>query len=173
MKVNIDGNRNLSELINEIITLVDYRAYLNDSEKDEDVVYEKMENVQELMLIARDYNSIDDFIESIMTYVQEDKDDNENNPKVNLMTIHGSKGLEWPIVIVIGCVENCLPHVISIKEGNVEEERRLMYVAMTRAKNQLILSGTQFTHDRTGEISKAYRSRFISEINSKYINILK
>lgn len=173
ISINIDGNRNLGELINEILTLVDYRNYLNETEKDENIVYEKMENVKELISIARDYNNIDDFIESIMTYVQEDKMDDDNNPKVNLMTIHGSKGLEWPIVIVIGCVENCLPHVISIKEGNVEEERRLMYVAMTRAKNQLILSGTQKIHDRTGEISSATRSRFISEINSKYINIMQ
>ena len=172
ISVNIDGNRNLGELISEILTLVDYRSYLNEIEKDENIVYEKMENVQELISIARDYNDIDDFIESIMTYVQEDKTDDDDNPKVNLMTIHGSKGLEWPIVIVIGCVENCLPHVISIKEGNVEEERRLMYVAMTRAKNQLILSGTQKIHDRTGEVSSATRSRFISEINSKYINIM-
>lgn len=172
ISINIDGNRNLGELINEILTLVDYRSYLNETEKDENIVYEKMENVKELVSIARDYNDIDDFIESIMTYIQEDKTDDDNNPKVNLMTIHGSKGLEWPIVIVIGCVENCLPHVISIKEGNVEEERRLMYVAMTRAKNQLILSGTQKIHDRTGEVSSATRSRFISEINSKYINIM-
>lgn len=173
IEVNLDGDRNLSELIKEIITMIDYRDYLNETEKDEDLVYERMENVQELVSIAKDYNNIDEFIESIMTYVQEDTEEADNNPKVNLMTIHGSKGLEWPIVIVIGCIENCLPHIISIKEGNVEEERRLMYVAMTRAKSQLILSGTQRIHDRTGEISRAATSRFINEINSKYINIVK
>lgn len=173
ISVNIDGKRNLGELIREIITIIDYRSYLNDTEKDEDLVYERMENVQELISIAKDYNDIDDFIESIMTYIQDDTEESENDPKVNLMTIHGSKGLEWPIVIVVGCIENCLPHIISIKEGNVEEERRLMYVAMTRAKSQLILSGTQRVHDRSGEVNRAAMSRFISEINSKYIDIVK
>lgn len=171
--VNADGNRNLGELINEIVTLIDYRSYLNDNEKDEDVIYERMENVQELISIARDYNDIDDFIESIMTYIHEDNDDEDDKPKVNLMTIHGSKGLEWPIVIVVGCVENCLPHIISIKEGNVEEERRLMYVAMTRAKEQLVLTGVQKMYDRTGNIYDVTKSRFINEINSKYINIIQ
>ena len=173
IEVNIDGNRNLGELLSEIVSITDYRSYLNDTEKDEDVIYNKMENIQELISIAHDYNNIDEFIESIMTYVHEDKEEEDNQPKINLMTIHGSKGLEWPIVIVVGCVENCLPHIISIKENNIEEERRLMYVAMTRAKGQLVLTGVQKMYDRKGAIHEVPRSRFINEINSKYINIIK
>jgi len=92
----------------------------------------------------------------------------ESGPKVTLMTLHASKGLEFPVVFIAGLEEELMPHALALAEATVrddgaEEERRLMYVGMTRARERLIL-----THARTrlhfGESSWRTPSRFLDEI---------
>jgi len=82
---------------------------------------------------------------------------------VQLMTLHASKGLEFPFVFLIGMEEGLLPHQTSVEEGNVEEERRLAYVGITRAQRELI-----FTYARErrqyGEVSRTEASRFLHEL---------
>jgi len=85
-----------------------------------------------------------------------------------MLTIHGSKGLEFRAVIVIGCNENVCPHFKAICEGDVSEERRLFYVAMTRAKELLFLTRPKIML-KNGEPQMLAESRFIKEIDSKYI----
>jgi len=94
--------------------------------------------------------------------IREDKEDDEDNKKgVSLLTIHAAKGLEYDSVFIVGCEENLFPHWRSLASGDaaLHEERRLMYVAMTRAKRFLYL-----THANYRKGNFAYRSRFLDHI---------
>jgi ATP-dependent DNA helicase Rep len=95
--------------------------------------------------------------------MMERNEDEEDSDQVQLMTLHASKGLEFPFVFLIGMEEGLLPHQASIDEGSVEEERRLAYVGITRAQKELI-----FTYARErrqfGEVSRTEASRFLHEL---------
>ena len=87
----------------------------------------------------------------------------EDADQVQLMTLHASKGLEFPIVFMVGMEEGLLPHQTSIDEDNIEEERRLAYVGITRAQRELIF--TQAKERRQyGEVMKPTGSRFLDEL---------
>ena len=88
----------------------------------------------------------------------------EDYEGLTLMTIHAAKGLEWETVIVAGCNEEIIPSKQAIREGNVEEERRLMYVAMTRARDTLILTVRPEAKELNGRVYENPVSRFIGEI---------
>jgi ATP-dependent DNA helicase Rep len=90
-----------------------------------------------------------------------DKDDGGN--QVRMMTMHASKGLEFPYVFIIGCEDGVLPHQVSLDEGNLQEERRLLYVGITRAKVQLWMSYSKLTR-KFGEHIRLKPSRFFDEI---------
>ncbi|MEP6907161.1 MAG: UvrD-helicase domain-containing protein [Pseudoxanthomonas sp.] len=90
-----------------------------------------------------------------------DKDDGGN--QVRLMSLHGAKGLEFRYVFIIGCEDGTLPHEMSLEEGNLEEERRLMYVGITRAKQGLYLSHNRETR-RFGDRIRLKPSRFLDEL---------
>ena len=90
---------------------------------------------------------------------------------VKLSTLHASKGLEYPYVFLIGCEEGMLPHADSIEESNVEEERRLMYVGITRAKRQLTLTHC-IKRKRQGTWQFPDPSRFIDEMPQEDLRIL-
>ena len=90
-----------------------------------------------------------------------DKDDGGN--QVRMMTLHASKGLEFPYVFIVGCEDGVLPHQVSLDEGNLQEERRLLYVGITRAKIQLWMSHSKLTR-KFGEHVRLKPSRFFGEI---------
>ncbi|HEX7990197.1 MAG TPA: 3'-5' exonuclease, partial [Stenotrophomonas sp.] len=90
-----------------------------------------------------------------------DKDDGGN--QVRMMTLHASKGLEFPYVFIVGCEDGVLPHQVSLDEGNLQEERRLLYVGITRAKIQLWMSFSRLTR-KFGEHIRLKPSRFFDEI---------
>lgn len=95
------------------------------------------------------------------------QDDPDNQPdQVQLMTLHSSKGLEFDHVIIPGCEEGTLPHTNSIESDTIEEERRLMYVGVTRAKQTLTITWTKNRGKEKGSIS-----RFVSEMPDKYIDM--
>ncbi len=97
--------------------------------------------------------------------------DEEENDAVKLSTLHASKGLEYPYVFLVGCEEGILPHADSIEESNVEEERRLMYVGITRAKRQLTLTHC-IKRKRQGTWQFPEPSRFIDEMPQEDLKIL-
>ena len=104
-----------------------------------------------------------------MCLVLERKDDSDADDKVNLLTMHMSKGLEWKAVFIIGANDGTCPHYMSLSSSSaIEEERRLFYVAMTRAKEYLFLLRPEMVKNN-GYFSKARYSRFIDEIDDKYI----
>ena len=104
---------------------------------------------------------------SIIT--EHEAEQQKNQETLTLTTIHQAKGLEWNVVIVIGLTEGLFPHQRSLEtEEQIEEERRLFYVAMTRAKRHLHITAPVFSSGYSGGISK--RSRFINELSEETIN---
>ena len=96
-----------------------------------------------------------------------DVDKADSNKGVSLMTIHSAKGLEFPIVFVVGMEEGLFPSAMSMdEEGGVEEERRLCYVAVTRSERELYLSSARF-RTKYGKTVPAIKSRFIDEMTSE------
>jgi DNA helicase-2/ATP-dependent DNA helicase PcrA len=145
-------NRHPSEVINFLRVTLDYdRAITDDDIPNPDDV--KIENLNQLQLAASRFNSIQAFIDYTETFQDEAVSDSREG--VRLMTIHKSKGLEFKIVMIVGLVENILPS----KRGNLEEERRICFVACSRAQKMLYLS-----HSKTYLNQPATRSIFLDEI---------
>ena len=110
------------------------------------------------------FGTIQEYLDYLATYDLQDEIE-DHGGKVQLMTIHAAKGLEFPAVIVAGCNEGILPSKQAVNSGEIEEERRLMYVAMTRAKDQLILAvRPERKEDDFGRVHESPVSRFIKEI---------
>lgn len=119
--------------------------------------------------IISDERTLDVFMQDIalMTDADDEKDDNKN--KVVLMTIHSAKGLEFPYVFIVGMEENLFPSNMSLStRAEIEEERRLFYVALTRAEKKVTLSYAE-TRYRWGNMTSNEPSRFLSEIDEKFL----
>jgi len=106
--------------------------------------------------------TIKQYLDWLATYDLQDEMTDDQQGLV-LMTIHAAKGLEWPTVIIIGANEGILPSKQAIKTGEIEEERRLAYVAMTRAKDHLILAARPERTEKDGRVFESPQSRFIQE----------
>ena len=144
----------------------------------------RIENIEELLNGIRDFTegqieladssgSLAEFLEDIALATDADKDDDPNNDRVALMTIHLAKGLEFPYVYIVGLEEDLFPSAMSLNtRSELEEERRLFYVALTRAKERALLSYT-LSRYRWGKLIDAEPSRFIEEIDPQYVNHLK
>ena len=116
--------------------------------------------------------TLDEFMQEITLLTSVDKEDEKDtdNDKVSMMTIHAAKGLEFPYVYIVGLEENLFPSQLSINSRTeLEEERRLFYVAVTRAEKQATLSYAT-TRYRFGNITYCEPSRFIDEIDEKYLD---
>ena len=120
--------------------------YLNQLKKEYPNYEERFENIQELIHFASSFDDLSDFLERVSLFQSADsvKYNNDNGKKqsvINLMTVHLAKGLEFEAVFIAGCNEGLMPHQMSYyRDEEIEEERRLMYVAMTRAKKELFIS---------------------------------
>ncbi len=160
----IDDIRDLTpnEAIGIIIERTNYYEYLKNKVKTEGELISKKENIEQLCSTAKEKSDILEYLEEA-ALIREDKDENEDSEEgVALLTIHSAKGLEFDTVFVVGCEENLFPHWRSIQSGEkaIQEERRLMYVAMTRAERFLYLS---YANKRQVGNS-AGKSRFINQI---------
>lgn len=145
--------------IDRIISETNYYEYLKNKVKGEAEFISKKENIEQLRFTAKEKGDIFEYLEEA-ALIREDKDEDEENG-VALLTIHSAKGLEFDTVFVVGCEEKLFPHWRSIDAGEkaLQEERRLMYVAMTRAERFLYLSHASY---RKGQF--AVKSRFIDHI---------
>ena len=138
----------------------------------------RIENIEELRSGINDFileqkeladgdTSITRYLQDISLYSETDK--SFSSDRVSLMTIHMAKGLEFNVVYVVGIEENLFPSILSLNSSeDLEEERRLFYVAMTRAKDKLILSHCDFRF-KWGNIIECEPSRFIEEVDLAYI----
>ncbi|MDO8557681.1 MAG: 3'-5' exonuclease, partial [bacterium] len=166
--------RPLAQFIKELLSAINYKNYLREAYASSrtwraDEFEERWENIEELIGTAKKYDQIspatalENFLEDIALFSSADTID-VSGGMLNLMTMHLAKGLEYPIVFLAGCEEGLLPHARSIYDPEaLDEERRLCYVAITRAKD---LAHLTFARERTthGERSRRLPSRFISEI---------
>ena len=156
-----------AEVIKWLITELNYMDYLEQTYKDQAEVQVRAGNLFELVNVASEYESIEDLLVQASLY-REDKD--EDDDKVQLLTMHKSKGLEFKCVIVVGCSETICPHFKALDDpAQIEEERRLMYVAMTRAKDYLFMTYPS-TIKAQGREQYVAPSRFLREIDKKYVH---
>jgi len=153
---------NPGQLLKEIISTVGFLERFD--ERDEEDI-PRIENVGELLAVASDFENVEEFLESAALSESEIRQ-HRSNAKITLMTVHAAKGLEFDNVFVVGLEEGLFPHSRSLLSGEkeeIEEERRLMYVAMTRAKKKLSIS---FAKNRLvfGGRHSSIPSRFLAEI---------
>ena len=140
----------------------------------------KIENIEELLNGIRDFvegqkelagatGSLSEFLEDVALATDFDNEKESDSDSVYLMTIHLSKGLEFPVVFIVGLEEDLFPSALSLNtRSELEEERRLFYVAMTRAEQRVVLTYT-LSRYRWGKLVDAEPSRFIKEIDENYI----
>ncbi|MFI3136371.1 MAG: DNA helicase Rep [Methylococcaceae bacterium] len=159
-------------VIHGFIHQIGYEQWLKENSKTDATAERRIKNVNELIewlkRIAKSDEGADKSLAEIVAKIMlmdilERNEEQEVADQVSLMTLHAAKGLEFPYVFLIGLEENILPHQNSIETGNIEEERRLAYVGITRAQRTLTFS--YCTHrKRYGEISECEPSRFLSEL---------
>lgn len=142
----------------------------------------RYENIQELLngikefteqppLVEGELNTLDKFVAEVALFTDADNDDEEDNDRVSMMTIHASKGLEFPFVYIVGLEENLFPSHLSVSSREeLEEERRLFYVAITRAMTKLNISFAQSRY-RWGQLTYCEPSRFLAEMDQGALDI--
>ncbi len=182
LKSKLNGGFALKDIIDEILEATQYIDYLREDDEEEKVD-ERIENINELITKITDYE--DSFEESIeaptlagfldeVTLVADIDDMGDDENRVLLMTLHSAKGLEFPNVFMVGMEEGIFPGYMSLNADNpaeeIEEERRLCYVGITRAREHLTLSCCKQRMMR-GEIQFNARSRFLNEIPREMLNI--
>jgi DNA helicase-2/ATP-dependent DNA helicase PcrA len=158
----VADDASVSGLIDSLIRRTNYMQYLDDGTPQGEA---RQENVRELLSVAQEYQDVglEGFVEEVALVSDIDSADFAGNA-VTLMTLHAAKGLEFPVVFMIGMEETVLPHSRALyDQSEMEEERRLCYVGMTRARQELYLT---YASGRLlyGGVQHNPPSRFISEI---------
>lgn len=170
---------NADEMTQTVITNTGLMAmYLSDKTPES---ISKQENLHELMNAAKsfvddkieqgddEHTSLQDFLSEVSLATDQDSEEETNDPKVTLMTIHAAKGLEFTNVFIVGVEEELLPSAMSCSSPQeIEEERRLLYVAITRAKKYCMLSYAS-SRFHNGQTKTCQPSRFIADIDRRYL----
>ena len=142
---------------------------------------DRAQNVQELLNAIRefvaqrqeegiDYTPITDFLSEVSLQTDQDENLTDTTQRVTLMTVHAAKGLEFPVVFIAGMEENLFPSQFCVKPSEIEEERRLLYVAVTRAMEACYLSFAR-QRFRNGQMAFNSPSRFLQDIDKRYFAI--
>jgi len=164
------------QALEEIIDITHYDKYLETYAGDggEGSLISRLENINELLSIAKGKETIGEFLEDCALRTEDEDDDEFTDQGVRLSTIHASKGLEFHTVFLVACETNILPHWRSVEEdggnfngGNVEEERRLFYVACTRAERNLHISYANSRQNKWSGLSP-----FLEELSGEHLNRL-
>lgn len=154
----------VSEFVEAVIRRTQYQQYLDDGTAQ---AAERIENVKELMSVAKEYDQVglDSFLEEVALLSGLDTVD-ESSDAVTLMTLHAAKGLEFPVVFMTGMEESIFPHSRALFDAaEMEEERRLCYVGMTRAREELFLYHAN-SRMLYGMSQHNPASRFLSDLDS-------
>ena len=157
--------------------MLDQSGYLQDlrDERSEDAE-SRIENLAELVSAAREYESrepepaLGGFVDRLSLLSDADEEQGSRDARVWMMTLHSAKGLEFPVVVLAGLEEGLFPHSRSSNdEEELEEERRLCYVGMTRARSRLVLTGAA-RRRIFGEYQSSQPSRFIDEVPAELVD---
>ena len=172
---NFSEKQKPGEALDFIIKKVEYFSYLQ-KKYDEQEADTKIENVKEFVRSAYDYeekesnNSLDIFLQEIALLQEKTNDKESTDNQIQCMTLHAAKGLEFNNVIISGLEEGLLPSYKSLNtKKELEEERRLFYVGMTRAKERLLLARAN-SRNNFGQISDQVISRFLTEVPGKFVS---
>ena len=167
----------MSEVLKNLIKDLKFEKEISLEEEDEKVIKARMLNLSELVNMLT-YSEIDweedskptlfDFLMKLSLLTDDDNKDEKEDLRVQLMTMHLSKGLEFDTVFLTGLEEGIIPSSRSIDESGIEEERRLLYVGITRARNRLFLTRAG-ERKKFGESIPSTPSRFLEEIDSEFI----
>lgn len=170
----LDGQTTL-DVLDKVIQVTDYLA-LFQKQSEENMT--RLENIKELRSVATEFPAVQEFLENV-ALVEATQDSNKRVSKSNqqkdtvtLMTLHSAKGLEFPVVFIVGMEEGLFPHSRSLMDtAQLEEERRLAYVGITRAKDELYIT---YANSRLyfGEMVSNPPSRFIMDIPEKLLQNL-
>jgi DNA helicase-2/ATP-dependent DNA helicase PcrA len=172
-----DPSASVAELLRAVLTESGYLDVLGAERTIE--AEGRAENLEELVSVAAEFDAnhelegraeagpLEEFLAQISLYTAQDSLQ-DDEPVCTLMTLHNAKGLEYGAVFIIGCEEGVFPHMRSVEEGNLEEERRLCYVGVTRAKQRLYMS---FARRRSLHGGRGYNlpSRFVGEIPEELV----
>ena len=162
------------KLVEELFDELEFKNWLREQSKDEAQARRRYDNLVELIawigrLSGKDGNqSLIDVVNRLCLLGMLDREDENEQDCVSLMTLHSAKGLEFPYVYIAGVEEGILPHQVSLEENGIEEERRLAYVGITRARRELTLSYAR-QRKRAGQMVDCEPSRFLGEIPAEYL----
>ncbi len=164
------------QIVSDMLEHIDYHNYLMENSKSPEQAEMRWKNVMDLVgWVKRMYEkdnekTLTEIVANMaLMGILEKNDDEQNDNQVSLMTLHASKGLEFPYVYIVGLEENLLPHKVSVEEGGIEEERRLFYVGITRARHELVLSYAK-QRQRFGELIQCEPSRFLEELDQDHLD---
>ncbi|HEX7017489.1 MAG TPA: UvrD-helicase domain-containing protein [Patescibacteria group bacterium] len=160
------------KILESILEATNYVELFDDKDPED---LSRLENIKELLNVASQFSSATQFLENI-ALVQDnymaDLADGDTRSAVTLMSLHSAKGLEFPVVFMVGMEEGLLPHSRSLMDkGQMEEERRLCYVGITRAQEKLYFSYARRRY-MYGNSSYTVRSRFLNDIPEELLNII-
>jgi len=157
----ISRYENIEELLNAI-------KEFSEKEKEPDISEDG-----EIKPNENSIRTLDEFMQDVALITDADVQDKDSTDKVSLMTVHAAKGLEFPYVFIVGMEENLFPSIQSLSSrADLEEERRLFYVALTRAEKKVTISFAENRY-RWGNLTICEPSRFIDEIDRKYLELPK
>lgn len=173
------SGKDLSAKVKKMVDEIDYWSYLvQEYQKNEKAARYKFLNIDSLITSISTWEkdpdnmktSLYDYLNRITLITRDDMEEDEDSGKVNLMTIHASKGLEFPVVFIVGAEDGLIPHARCVEEtgGDVEEERRLFYVAITRARDKLFITSCR-RRRKMGGVVECTPSPFLEEIPASLV----
>ncbi|WP_350344352.1 DNA helicase PcrA [Proteinivorax tanatarense] len=161
---------NVTDLLDETVNRSGYRNMLQSDKTDEAKI--RLENIEELFTVTKEFDNthggnLDEFLQQ--NSLASDTDESEREDSVKIMTLHSAKGLEFPVVFIAGFEERLFPHIRSMEDPKeLQEERRLCYVGITRAKEKLYITAAQ-SRALYGRVERNKVSRFLEEVPKNLI----
>lgn len=166
--INLKDKLSIGELVESLVSELEIKETFKEENTQESL--QRLENVNQLLKSITDFSKenpdvkLEQYLEQVSLISDIDNYDEEKN-SVALLTFHSAKGLEWPVVFVTGCEEDLFPIASKFsQDASIEEERRLFYVALTRAMNKAYITHARSRY-RFGEVAYNSRSRFIDELD--------
>lgn len=160
-------------VLDKLLRDIDYADWIRNQARSPDVAQRKLDNVEDFRQwvgrLSKRHDNLNDLVQFLGVLQMIDDQDGEAKPSIQLSTVHAAKGLEFRHVFLCGMEEGLLPHSNSLDTGMLEEERRLAYVGITRAREKLVLSFAR-QRSRAGKLYTTEPSRFLGELPAEHLD---